>query len=44
MAADYFRPEGIDLFGTNKQTKKLSIAHLEKAIIAGKLDEEVINS
>jgi alcohol dehydrogenase YqhD (iron-dependent ADH family) len=48
MAADYFNGEGIDLFSIfskKKQEKKeLSIGHLIKAIKAGRLDEEVINS
>jgi acyl carrier protein len=53
MAADYFRGEG-DLilpalirFLTGKRPesgkKVLTIAHLEKGIVAGRLDEEVIN-
>lgn len=55
MAADYFAGEGIDIFGSilgaitgkkqNKRIKKeLTVHHLEKAIIAGRLDEEIINS
>jgi len=53
MAADYFSPEGdsilpaiIRLFTGKKhpKQKELRIKHLEKAIIAGRLDEEVINS
>ena len=48
MAADYFSGEGIPLFSIfrkKKQEKKeLSFAHLIKAIKAGRLDEEVINS
>lgn len=53
MAADYFSPEGdvilpaIIRFFTGKKKRKqkdLKIMHLEKAVIAGKLDEEVINS
>ena len=53
MAADYFKPEGIDVLGSIEnlftkgsinQRKDLKIAHLEKAVIAGRLDEEVINS
>lgn len=50
---DYFGDEGdpllpaiIRLFkGNDKREKKtLTVGHLEKAIIAGRLDEEVINS
>lgn len=44
MAADYFKSEGIDLFGIEKQKKPFIVHHLEKAVIAGRLDEEVINS
>ena len=48
MAADYFSGEGIplfSLFSKEKQDKKeLSVAHLIKAIKAGRLDEEIINS
>ena len=53
MAAEYFSPEGdvvlpaiIRLFTGKKKTKQkdLTIKHLEKAIIAGRLDEEIINS
>ena len=47
MAADYFSGEGWEIFsefGKKKREKKeLSIAHLIKAIKAGRLDEEVIN-
>ncbi len=52
MAAEYFSPEGdvilpaIILFFTGKKKRKhkdLKIMHLEKAVIAGRLDEEVIN-
>lgn len=54
MAADYFSPEGLDFIDSfikfftgkkkNKQPKKeLTIWHLEKAVIAGRLDEDVIN-
>lgn len=53
MAADYFSAEGdpvlpaIIRFLTNRkkrQRKVLTVGHLEKGIIAGRLDEEVINS
>ena len=53
MAADYFDGEGdpilpaiIRLFtGKKKKTNKiLTVGHLEKGILAGRLDEEVINS
>jgi acyl carrier protein len=53
MAADYFSPEGdlilpaiIRFFTGKKKTEKkaLTLRHLEKAVIAGRLDEEVINS
>jgi hypothetical protein len=54
MAADYFKGEGIDLitpiinlFSKHKAQsikKTLTLGHLEKAIKAGRLDEEVINS
>jgi acyl carrier protein len=47
MAADYFKPEGFDVLGLySKKThkKNLTVEHLEKAVIAGRLDEEVINS
>ncbi len=53
MAADYFSPEGDPILPaiirivTGKKPpkqKELTIKHLEKAVIAGRLDEEVINS
>jgi acyl carrier protein len=53
MAADYFSPEGdvilpalIRLFtGKPKPSRKvLTVGHLEKGVLAGRLDEEVINS
>ena len=48
MAADYFSGEGIDLlalFRKSKQIKKvLRIHDLEKAVAAGRLDEDVIDS
>lgn len=53
MAADYFSNEGgpilpaIIRFLTNRkkrERKVLTVAHLEKGIITGRLDEEVINS
>ncbi|WP_164974302.1 DUF1493 family protein [Filimonas effusa] len=42
-AADYFKGDGIDILGLNKNNKELTVGHLEKAILAGRLDEEVIN-
>jgi acyl carrier protein len=53
MAADYFSGEGIDIISgitrlftgkKEKQKKELTMRHLEKAVIAGKLDEEIINN
>ncbi|WP_276504407.1 DUF1493 family protein [Terrimonas pollutisoli] len=53
MAADYFSPEGDSILPAfirmvtgkkHPKQKELTIKHLEKAIIAGRLDEEVINS
>ncbi|MDD2793077.1 MAG: DUF1493 family protein [Sediminibacterium sp.] len=53
MAADYFDSEGDPILpaiirwvtGKKKQKNKvLTVAHLEKGILAGKLDEEVINN
>ena len=53
MAADYVSAEGIDIIGPvvrlftgkkEKTRKDLTIRHLEKAVLAGRLDEEVINS
>ncbi|MCW3465167.1 DUF1493 family protein [Chitinophaga nivalis] len=53
MAAEYFEPEGdiiipaIMRFLTGKKkkaTKKLTVGHLEKATVAGRLDENIINS
>lgn len=50
---DYFSDEGdpilpaIIRFLTNKKkrkTKELTVGHLEKGILAGRLDEEIINS
>lgn len=52
MAADYFDGEGIDFLGAifrmvtgkkEKEKKILTLGHLEKSVIAGKLNEEVIN-
>ena len=52
MVADYFEPEGDVILptvlrfltGRQKQPKKiLTVGHLEKAVAAGKLDEDVIN-
>jgi acyl carrier protein len=53
MAADYFGPERNVILselsswitGKRKRTRKtLTVGHLEKGILAGRLDEEVINS
>ena len=44
MAAGYFKGEGMDILGIQKPVKQLTVGHLEKGIIAGRLDEEVINS
>jgi len=53
IIGEYFRPDGdvilpalIRLFTGRKrpERKDLTIRHLEKAILAGRLDEEVINS
>ena len=53
MAADYFSPEGDIILpaiirmlrGKQKQKQKeLTVKHLMKAVIVGRLDEEVINS
>lgn len=52
MAADYFEPEGdtilpalIRMLTGKPKTKKkrLTVEHLERGIIAGRLDEDVIN-
>lgn len=52
MAADYFSPEGDIILPAlirmitgkkKKKTKYLTIEHLEKGILAGTLDEHVIN-
>lgn len=52
MAADYFEPEGDVILpsvlrfltGRKKPPKKtLTVGHLENAVVAGKLDEDVIN-
>jgi acyl carrier protein len=46
MAADYFDGEGMDILGLRDSKKKkiLTIGHLENGIIAGRLNEEIINS
>lgn len=53
MAAEYFSPEGdsilpaiIRMFTGKKhpKQKELRIKHLVKAVVAGRLDEEIINS
>ena len=41
---DYFYDEPSSLGFQNHSVKPFKIRHLEKAIIAGRLDEEVINS
>jgi acyl carrier protein len=51
MAADYFQPEGDTLLpaiigmitGNKKKYKILMVSHLEKGILAGRLNEEIIN-
>jgi acyl carrier protein len=51
MAADYFEGEGLDAIGLvvglfsgkKKQYKTLTVSHLENGIVAGRLDEEIIN-
>lgn len=53
MAADYFKGEGIDVIGglirlfSGKQSgngyKVLTVRDLEKGLVAGRLDEEVIS-
>ncbi|MBK6828710.1 MAG: DUF1493 family protein [Chitinophagaceae bacterium] len=41
----YDEPSILDVIGINgRQRKPFTVGHLEKAIIAGRLDEEVINS
>ena len=47
MAAEYFRPEGVDVLGLYlKSSHKhcLTVGHLEKAATLGRLDEDVIAS
>jgi acyl carrier protein len=44
MLADYFKGEGVGIFDVEPKKKTLTVGHLEKGIIAGRLDEEVINS
>ena len=53
MAADYFSSEGDSILPAiirfftgkkRKQNKTLTVGDLEKGILAGRLDEEVINS
>lgn len=53
MAAEYFSPEGDIILPSiiraltgkkKKKQKELTIGHLEKAVMAGRLDEEIINS
>jgi acyl carrier protein len=44
MAADYFKADGLNIFSIEKKKKPLTVGHLEKAVIAGRLDEETINS
>lgn len=44
MAADYFGGEGWVLLPSKKSRKILTIGQLEKGILAGRLDEEIIGS
>ena len=52
MAADYFDGEGPDVLGfvlalfipAKKQRKDLTVGHLQKGIIAKRLDEQVIHN
>ncbi len=44
MATGYFKGDGINIFGSGNPKKIFTVGQLEKAIIAGRLDEEVINS
>lgn len=45
MAADYFDAEGISLIlSRNPNNKHLTIEHLIRGIITGKLNEEIINN
>lgn len=53
MAADYFSAEGVDIIGPIlnlfrrsklKDRKVFTVHHLKKAIMAGRLDEDIINS
>ena len=45
LAAEYFRAEGRSSFVVDSKKKKvLTLAHLEKGILAGILNDEVINS
>jgi acyl carrier protein len=45
-AAEYFEPEGMNVLFSNSVTNKktLTLGDLEKGMIAGKLNEEIINS
>lgn len=43
MAADYFNAEGLMLIFHSKM-KPFTVGHLLKGILAGRLDEEVMNS
>lgn len=52
MAADYFEDDGgikmpsfvKNIFKTSSSKKILTVGHLEKGIIAGQLNEKIINS
>jgi hypothetical protein len=46
MAADYFEAEGMNWlpFNATPDKKILTLGDLEKGILAGRLDEEIINS
>lgn len=41
---NYIGPEGVTFSFRETKRKDLKVSHLEKAIVAGRLDEEVINS
>jgi acyl carrier protein len=47
LAAQYFHPEGGGLFfglDPGVDVKKITVGHLEKAIFAGRLDEQIMTS
>lgn len=41
---DYFKDEGDPLLSSSRKVKPLTVGQLEKAVMAGRLDEEVINN